>query len=98
MKIWNDVGIQETLYNAEVEAKLWHWILEQKIFKLQNFEINILEIMNFIFLDLKYNFNKELFAKDKNNLIRKSSKDCTLQCLLLSMFQQFSLKINIVEL
>jgi len=29
MKIWNNVRIQETLYNAEMEAILWHLILEQ---------------------------------------------------------------------
>jgi len=35
MKIWNNVRIQETLYNAEMEARLWHWILEQKAFELK---------------------------------------------------------------
>ena len=36
MKIWNN---KKPLYNAEMEAILWHWILEQKAFELQTLEL-----------------------------------------------------------
>jgi len=79
MKIWNNVRIQETLYNAEVEAKLWHWILEQKTFKLQNFEINISEIGDLISSDLEYNFNEELFEENENDLLDKEDIETILE-------------------
>ncbi len=68
MKIWNNVRIQETLYNAEMEARLWHWILEQKAFELQNLEIDVSKISNLIFIDLKCDFNEKSFTDDLNQL------------------------------
>ncbi len=64
MKIWNNVKIQETLYNAEIKARLWHWILEQKTLKLQNLEIDISEISNLTSLDLEYDFNEKSFVEN----------------------------------
>src|SRR6266542_2200050 len=64
MKIWNNVRIQETLYNAEIKARLWHWILEQKTLKLQNLEIDISEISNLTSLDLEYDFNEKSFVEN----------------------------------
>jgi hypothetical protein len=76
IKIWNNVRIQETLYDAEVKARLWHWILEQKTLKLQNLEIDISKVSNLTFLDLEHDFNdeeisdldKSLDKEDINNI------------------------------
>jgi len=77
MKIWNNVRIQETFYNAEIKARLWHWILEQKTLELQNFEIDISEISNLTSLDLEYDFNEKSFAEntDLNNLLDEEDID-----------------------
>jgi len=73
MKLWNNVRIQETLYNAEIKARLWHWILEQKTLKLQNLEIDISRISNLTSLDLEYDFNENLFTEvsDLDNSLDK---------------------------
>jgi len=68
MTIWNDVRIQETLYDAEVEAKLWHWILEQKAFKLQDLKIDISKISNLIFfIDSECEDINESFTNDNDS-------------------------------
>ena len=70
IKIWNNVRIQETLYNAETKARLWHWILEQETLNLQNLEIDISKVGNLIFLDSEYDFNGEEVS-DSDNLLDK---------------------------
>jgi hypothetical protein len=77
MKIWNNVRVQETLYNAEINARLWHWILEQKTLKLENLEIDISKISNLTSLDLEYDFNEELFVEnsDLDNSLDKEDID-----------------------
>jgi hypothetical protein len=77
MKIWNNVRVQETLYNAEIKARLWHWILEQKTLKLENLEIDISKISNLTSLDLEYDFNEEVFVEnsDLDNSLDKEDID-----------------------
>lgn len=77
MKIWNNVRIQETLYNAEIKAKLWHWILEQKTLKLQDLEIDISKISNLVTLNLDYDFNEDAFTEisDLDNLLDKDDSN-----------------------
>src|SRR3989337_2337889 len=77
MKIWNNVRVQETLYNAEIKARLWHWILEQKTLKLENLEIDISKISNLTSLDLGYDFNEEVFVEnsDLDNSLDKEDID-----------------------
>ncbi|POG79145.1 hypothetical protein GLOIN_2v1870045 [Rhizophagus irregularis DAOM 181602=DAOM 197198] len=77
MKIWNNVRIQETLYNAEIKARLWHWILEQKTLKLQDLEIDISKISNLVTLNLDYDFNEDAFTEisDLDNLLDKDDSN-----------------------
>ena len=51
-----------------MEARLWHWILEQKAFELQNLEIDVSKISNLIFIDLECDFNEKSFTDDLNQL------------------------------
>ena len=51
-----------------MEAILWHWILEQKAFELQNLEIDVSKISNLIFIDLECDFNEKSFTDDLNQL------------------------------
>ena len=53
-----------------METILWHWILEQKAFELQNLEIDVSKISNLIFIDLKCDFNERSFITDDLNQLQ----------------------------
>ena len=68
MKIWNNVRIQETLYNARNGSYIIALDFgTKKAFELQNLEI---EISNLIFIDLKCDFNEKSFTADDLNQLQ----------------------------